>query len=242
MFTKQTWAIGLGFVAAFAAGGWVFTSLLPAASQPAAVQEPLPYAADVDTAQPVITLETDVTEPEDLPQPQEEQAVSAEGIPSQIAKIDLPNVTGIVSRQPQEAEASAPRLTAPVVSAQDKPVDTMSATFGNADGGQEDSNISMIVLPVTYRVIKNTQEYRQFKTQARGSYPQVNFAKQMLVVLESDSNFPDKVFEIESAKPKDGKLEVRYRVNVFGLDKKINTHSVIAVDKTQLPVELKQVL
>ncbi|MBO7238269.1 MAG: hypothetical protein J6U96_03130, partial [Elusimicrobiaceae bacterium] len=73
-------------------------------------------------------------------------------------------------------------------------------------------------------------------------YPVVDFNKQMLIVLESDSNFPDNVFEIVSADKQDGALVVSYRVNVLGLNKKINSHTVLAVDKTQLPLELKQVL
>ena len=91
-------------------------------------------------------------------------------------------------------------------------------------------------------VIRTLEEYKQFKRRARGDYPQVDFNKQQVVVLESVSNLPDKVFEIVSAKEENGKLLVQYRVNVFGLDKKINTHSAVAVPKSQLPVEIKQVL
>ena len=40
----------------------------------------------------------------------------------------------------------------------------------------------------------------------------------------------------------DGKILVTYRVNVFGLDKKINTHSAVRIAKRDLPIELKQVL
>ncbi len=107
---------------------------------------------------------------------------------------------------------------------------------------QEDSRISLIAAPVKNFLIKNTEEYKLFKTRARGGYPEVDFDKQMLVVLESDSNLPDNIFEIISADVQDGQLLVTYRVNVFGLDKKTNTHTVLAVEKTDLPVEIKQVL
>ena len=92
-----------------------------------------------------------------------------------------------------------------------------------------------------YFLIKNTNEYKAFKTKARGGYPEVDFGKQMLVVLESEGALPDKVFEIDSAEVQDGKLLVKYRVNVFGLDEKTNTHTVFSVAKTDLPVELKQI-
>lgn len=238
MITKKGLALGAGFVAAFAAGGLVVSVFLPRGGAPVQTEETV-WEAPADTSVPVLTVETDVTEPEDLPQPQEAAAVPADGVPSQLSKIDLPNVTGIVHRVSAEPESVSP--TAPVVGAEDKPVDTMSPLF-QEQTGEEESNISMIVLPVKHRVIKTTQQYRDFKTRARGSYPAVDFSKQMLVVLESDSNFPDKAFEIASARVKDGKLEVTYRVNVFGLDKKINTHSVAVVDKTAAPVTLKQVL
>ena len=106
----------------------------------------------------------------------------------------------------------------------------------------EDSHITMIVAPVRLLLVRNLDEYKAFKQRARGGYPTVDFAKQMVIVLESDSNFPDKVFEIVSADKQDGALVVSYRVNVLGLDKKINSHAVLPVDKTQLPVQLKQVL
>ena len=56
------------------------------------------------------------------------------------------------------------------------------------------------------------------------------------------SNLPDKAFEIVSINEENGKRLVTYRINVFGLDKKVNTHSAKTVDKKDLPLELKQVL
>ena len=100
----------------------------------------------------------------------------------------------------------------------------------------------MINAPVKARIIKSTADYKKFKQSARGEYPQADFNKQMVVVLESDSNLPDKVFEIKDVQAKDGHLWVFYRVNVFGLNKKINTHSAKAVQKSALPLTLKQVL
>ena len=100
----------------------------------------------------------------------------------------------------------------------------------------------MIEAPVRWLVIRNLDEYKAFKKRARGGYPTLDFNKQMLIVLESDSNFPDNIFEIVSAEKQDGALVVSYRVNILGLDKKINSHSVLPVDKTQLPIQLKQVL
>ena len=107
-----------------------------------------------------------------------------------------------------------------------------------ADG----SNLTLIEAPVSVKRIKTLDEYKAFKTQARGSYPTADFAKEEVVVLESVSNLPDKVFEIVDIAPEGGNLKVRYRVNVFGLDKKINTHSAQKIDKSSLPIILEQVL
>ena len=110
------------------------------------------------------------------------------------------------------------------------------------DGEEIPNHITLIAAPVRLVVINNLDEYKVFKQRARGGYPTLDFAKQKLIVLESDSNLPDNVFEIVSADKQDGSLIVSYRVNVFGLDKKINSHTFIVVDKAPLPVELKQVI
>ena len=69
-----------------------------------------------------------------------------------------------------------------------------------------------------------------------------DFSKNNVLVLESGSNLPDKAFEIVSVNEDKGKMLVQYRINVFGLDKKTNTHNVVVVSKKNIPLELKQVL
>ena len=100
----------------------------------------------------------------------------------------------------------------------------------------------MIEVPVKARVISTIEQYKEFKRAARGSYPTTDFETEQVVVLESQSNFPDKVFEVAGVQESADKVVVFYRVNVFGLDQKTNTHSVVKIPKTALPVELKQVL
>ena len=105
-----------------------------------------------------------------------------------------------------------------------------------------ESKITMIKVPVRSFVVKNVEQYKEFKRRALGEYPAVNFSKEMLLVLESENNFPDKVFELISAEEKDGKVTAVYRVNVLGLDKKLNSHTVLVLPKTDAEIELKQVL
>ncbi len=158
-------------------------------------------------------------------------------VPSQLSKINVPGMEKIISRSaaqnvPEEEEKTEAVLDLTNVSAP-------------ADSAPEDapkSSISMINAPVSARLITNAEEYKAFKRVARGSYPAANFAKENVLVLESSSNLPDKVFEIQSVKEEDGKMVVRYRVSVFGLDKKTNTHSAQLIQKSNLSLELKQVL
>ena len=107
-----------------------------------------------------------------------------------------------------------------------------------ADG----TSITLIDAPVQIKRIKTLEGYKAFKRTALGSYPTADFAKEEVVVLESQSNLPDKVFEIVSIEPDGNDLKLRYRVNVFGLDKKTNTHSAQKISKTTKNIVLEQVL
>ena len=251
---KLRWlALGLAALAVFVAGGWFFTSL-PRWRAPQGEVEEM-YSQDgaslgiFDNIPPEDLAAAEAVAAYGLNQQvalPEEQTPDQNGaaLPSQISLTDAKDIAGFAPVEKETEETGV--MVLPV-----KPAElnlTGNETVGSVPGDQqetaaeEDSKIAMIDAPVKYFLIKNLDEYKKFKTRARGSYPDVNFKKQMIVVLESDSNLPDNIFEIDSAAPQDGKLIVKYRVNVFDLDKKINTHTVLPVDKTNTPVELKQVL
>lgn len=176
---------------------------------------------------------------------QETSEVQSVTVPSQLSKIDLPEVKTIISRSgveftpPSGEEATADTL--PVVDASAVVVNAQTLPVKVADPSAE-SKITLIEAPVEAQILSSLEDYRRFKRQARGSYPEVDFTKQNVLVLQSTSNLPDKVFEIQTVTDEKGKRIVTYRVSVFGLDKKTNTHSVVVVDKQNLPLELKQVL
>ena len=164
-------------------------------------------------------------------------------IPSQLSKIELPGVQTVISRSgaefsPQSGEEDQPE--AGVVDLQNVSYKTIPEKEETAE--ETESKISMIEAPVSAKLISSVEEYREFKREARGDYPQADFNKQQVLVLESGSNLPDKAFEIVSVQEKDGKRLVLYRVNIFGLDKKTNTHSAQVLEKSKLALELKQVL
>ena len=163
---------------------------------------------------------------------------SSADLPSQLVRAELPAdiiIGGEVSTAEKKEKPTGVVLSdgqnAVVLNAQ-KPAQRV------ADG----TSITMIEAPVTLKRITGLEEYKQFKQVARGSYPTVDFSKEDVLILESQSNLPDKVFEIVDIVPEGENLKLRYRVNVFGLDKKVNTHSALKTPKTNKNIVLEQVL
>lgn len=247
-------ALGLTLAAAFVAGGWFFSALprwtasrsevgrlYQADGERVGIFDNIP-PEDLAAAEAVASysLGQEVVLPEDRAAAQERQ--NGADLPTQIALTPVADIAAIAPKEPSPEEETLPRKGAGVaLDLKGGEVAVLPGQDLNALPEQE-SKVSMIAVPVGYVLIKNTADYKAFKTRARGSYPAADFNKQMVVVLESQSDFPDNVFEIDSARVVDGKLIVAYRVNVFGLDKKTNTHAAVLVDKTPAPLELKQVL
>lgn len=252
---KKTAALVLTVLAAFVAGGWFFSSLprwTGGGGEVAALyqEDAAAYGIfdnippeDLAAAEAVAaySLNQDVTLPEDKAAAQTRQ--DGRALPSQIALAQLSDIEGFAPQEKEPAAAVAPEKEQKPVPLHLSGEEVASVPRRDmAAMDEEESKVTLIAAPVKYFLIKNEAEYKAFKTRARGGYPQADFNKQMIVALESDSNLPDNVFEIDSARTKDGKLVVVYRVNVFDLDKKINTHAVAVVDRTDGEVELKQVL
>ena len=242
-------ALVLAALVLFLAGGWFFTSLPKWRAPKGEVEElysedgealgifdniPPEDLAAAETAA-LYGLNQEIVLPENSVQATRQDGAS---LPSQIALTDVSDIAGVV---PIEREESSEE--------EDKAVDLgLTGKEDNALLNQDisalperESKITLVSAPVQYFLIEDTQQYKDFKTRARGKYPEMNFKKQMLVGLESQSNLPDNVFEIDSAEVKDGKLHITYRVNIFDLQDKINTHAVVAVDKTKVPVVLEQI-
>lgn len=208
---------------------------------------PEPELAEVpDSSSLLLVNLADPTGPADLPgegePPQDYKDAST--VPSHLPNIKMQGVekiTFLPANNQQEEEENTPKTPKSPVNLGSADHITPNATTPQ-QMPEEESKISMISVPVQVRVIKTPDEYKAFKRVARGKYPQANFAKDNIITLESTGNWPDKVFEIQDVVEQDGKMVVLYRVNIFGMDKKTNTHSVVRVDKRNLPVELKQVL
>ena len=163
-------------------------------------------------------------------------------VPSQLSKIDLLEIKTVISRSGHVVEVPENESRALPAMPQHGPQTVYPAGEPAATALPQDTKISMIAAPVEAVLITSLDEYRQFKRRARGSYPTVDFNKNNVLTLESASNLPDKACEIVSVQEEDGKMVVRYRINVFGLNKKTNTHNVVVILKRNLPLVLKQVL
>ena len=174
--------------------------------------------------------------------------ITAPTVPSQLSKINVPDVQAVISRPVRsfssQDEEYLPHPSASPIFLDEEATVVVGGRRLPAKVIEEsaESKISMIDAPVESLLIKSLEEYRRFKQKARGSYPVVDFSKNNVLVLESGSNLPDKAFEIVSVNEDKGKMLVQYRINVFGLDKKTNTHNVVVVSKKNIPLELKQVL
>lgn len=254
---KKTWRVPfIALLLCVLAGWWAFSFLWPAAQD-----------GDMVTAETEITeempmeglTEASASAPSsalnpvrrNLEMPQKNEYLPSAEMPSQLNKIE--GIRAVAPRAKKEEKKEAEdEQQANRLSKAKKPLQ-LNVNLSDWSGGLQsqnapqaapaaDSHIAPIMAPVKHRLIRTEADYKAFKTKAQGGYPAVDFSKNMLVVLESDSNLPDKVFEIRTAEIKDGKLTVVYAVNVLGLDQKINSHSVKAVKKTDAPVELKQIL
>ena len=251
----KTVAFLLTLAAAFVAGGWFF-SRIPARravsdeveqwyskdGEALGIFDKIP-AADMQAASEVADEALQLRE---IAEPEEQVPTHQDGrlLPSQVMLTDLTDIAGVAPKEEplaQETSATAPKVAAELNLTGDEVAGLAAPALPAMQAGEQ-TQISMIAAPVKYFIIRNTEEYKEFKRRARGSYPEVDFGKQMLVVLESDSNLPDNVFEIVQAEDKEESLIVSYRVNVFKLDKKLNSHAVLPVTKTTSAVQLKQVL
>ncbi len=248
----KTFALVLGFLAVFLAGGWFFSTIAlrmqggevadmyTEDGESVGIFDNIP-AEDLAEGQQIAQqgLAQEIVLPEDSATSMEHAA----SLPTQIAVTEWGDIAGIVSKAETEEKSQPGEVRKSDGVQLDLQGNEVLAIPQQDYASLPDraSAITMITAPVKFFLIKNTEDYKAFKTRARGAYPTVDFAKQMLVVLESDSNLPDKVFEIQSAGMQEGKLLVTYRVNVLGLKQKTNTHTVAAVDKTAAEVELKQV-
>ena len=202
-----------------------------------------PVAARCVTRDPGTQLLLAQLEEAGLPDNMQEAAAdnapkSSAELPSQLVRSDLPEDVVLGGEVTMAAETEKPSGVVLSDGQNTVVLNSQRPAQRAADG----TSITMIEAPVSVKRIKTLDDYKAFKRVALGSYPAADFAQEEVVVLESQSNLPDKVFEIVSIEPDGENLKLRYRVNVFGLDQKTNTHSAQKISKTSKNIVLEQVL
>ena len=93
----------------------------------------------------------------------------------------------------------------------------------NEEGAQTSqtqlNRVTMIVAPVKYHLIKDNAAFNDFKKQfpaQAGALPKVDFNKEMVIFLESDSKLSNAFFEIDKTDSSGEELTVFYRVKLIG--------------------------
>lgn len=235
---KKNIALIIAFLLVFLAG--TVTMRVWDSYQASLPQEEVSASSQAGSTDSLLIVDMEgATTPEGVVEVEQNPLIDDSSIPSQLSKIKLEGISQIVSRSGTVVKGNEEDNTTVQLAGDGRAV-VPSGTAQQMPEG--DSKISMIEAPAAVKLIKSSAEYKAFKRVARGSYPAANFKEDYIVVLESTSNLPDKVFEIQDVVLQDGKMVVLYRVNIFGLDGKTNTHSAVRIAKTDLPIELKQVL
>lgn len=104
------------------------------------------------------------------------------------------------------------------------------------------NRLSIIKAPVKYHLIKNQNEYDAFKKQNAGPYnAKVNFAKEMLLLLESDSRLSSGFFEIDEVLEEKNTLDVYYRVSIIGTSGRQDIMPYKVLPKSNKKISLKQI-
>lgn len=231
------------FVSGAVLGAFLLSVWMGRSSQelavPAAAPEQLAAAPLLSTDELKVAALPQDTLPAD-PAPEVKRAVD---LPSQLVRSELPE--GVVAPVPAATSAPAEPGQAggkPGVVLSDGQNTVVLGAQRPAQRAADGSAITLIEAPVAYRRIQNLSDYKAFKRTARGSYPAADFTREEVIVLESASNLPDNMFEIVDILPGEETVKILYRVNVFGLAEKVNTHSAKKIVKSQKPLVLEQVL
>ncbi len=104
------------------------------------------------------------------------------------------------------------------------------------------NRLSIIKAPVKYHLIKNQGEYDAFKKQNPGPYnAKINFAKEMLLLLESDSRLSSGFFEIDEVLEEKNTIDVYYRVSIIGTSARQDIMPYKVLTKSNKKISLKQI-
>lgn len=108
------------------------------------------------------------------------------------------------------------------------------------DSADLPNRITMISAPVKFTEISSDKDYKAYKKANPADYPSVNFKKDRIIFVESDSALSNGFFEIKDYTANDNDVTVNYRVNILGAAKRPEEAPYIIIPLGK-PVVLKQV-
>lgn len=106
---------------------------------------------------------------------------------------------------------------------------------------QQESGITMVLIPVEHKIISNQSEYKKFKNQHKGSYPDIDFSKNNLIYIITTNGMPNSMIRIVDAYKKDNKQVIEYITSVAALANQNLPPTYIMVEKSKDPIHLLQV-
>jgi len=141
-------------------------------------------------------------------------------------EIDLDNNSIMVTPQTKQSDDAS-------LTAEDVPL----------PAGQElKDRFTMIKVPVKSDLIKDAAAYNAFKRANPGPYnAKVNFAKEMILFLESASRLSNGFIEIDSSVEQGDKIIVYYRVNIIGTSNRRDVMPYKVLGKSDKKLVLKQI-
>lgn len=116
-----------------------------------------------------------------------------------------------------------------------------AATEAEGEDLLQNSRITLIGAPVKPHIIRNDGDYSAFKKGRKGNFEKIDFTKDMIVFLESDTNMSNGFFEIAEVLPQEDMVLVEYRVNIIGSSEKKDIMPYKVLKQTDKPVKFKQI-
>lgn len=110
----------------------------------------------------------------------------------------------------------------------------------NQEPEESENQISFIKAPVKYRIVNKFSQYQKVKDNLAYT-GKVDFSKEMLILLESDSNLSDGFFQIKNIENNGKEIIVSYSFNIIGANDRESKISAQKTPKSDLPIILQQV-
>ncbi|WP_428065724.1 hypothetical protein [Candidatus Proelusimicrobium volucris] len=152
------------------------------------------------------------------------------------------------NRKPDFFEQAAMPLkkTTKIILEDDSPVmnpEDIAAEQGVAlaDSTELPNRITMIRAPARFSLISSAADYKKYKAENKGEYPSVDFKKERIVFVESDSMLSNGFFQVADYEDTPDKIIVRYRVNIFGAEKRDGRAPYIIIPFGDKKVAIEQI-